>query len=78
MQRLVSPTEHAWGGLAPAQWGGREPPRFLPELLGGKRTLGGVRVARISVLTPPLSGEVLLPTLRKVLHLFDADSDSSV
>lgn len=51
---------------------------FLPELLGGKRTLGGVRVTRISVLTPPLSSQVLHPTLREVLHLVNAVGDPSV
>lgn len=51
---------------------------FLRELLGGKRTLGGVRVARIAVLTPPLSSEGLHSTPREPPRLVDANGDLSV
>lgn len=74
MQKQCPPTEHARGGLAPAQWGGREPPASS-ELLGGKRALGGVSVTRTSVLTPPHPGLVLLSTY---YNLFYFGGDPSV
>lgn len=50
-------------------------PLLPPELLGGKRALGGVSVTRTSVLTPPRPGSSFHP---EGLHLFDLGDNPSV